>query len=177
LAKALTPAIIQSLAPGVAGCLKVKANGIVMDGNTRAKVLEERGYPLESLPFEPYPRTLETFMNVKSLVLIFSALRADQQVKHLAEWAHAVTIDARDTYIPGVEGIADPVRLRRFNELQHRLLGQLIAVLHQQSSSEYESFLAMVVENAKELHAVALKEKLNAMKSETLSLPPRRRVG
>jgi hypothetical protein len=50
-----TPDIVKSLRPGVAGCLKVKANGIIMDGNTRTKILEERGYALESLPYEPYP--------------------------------------------------------------------------------------------------------------------------
>jgi hypothetical protein len=46
--------IVESLAPGKQKCLKVKANGIIMDGNTRMKVLEERGYPVDTLPFEPY---------------------------------------------------------------------------------------------------------------------------
>ena len=50
-----TEAIVKSLAPGRKECLKVKATGIIMDGNTRIKVLEERGFDLHSLPFEPYP--------------------------------------------------------------------------------------------------------------------------
>ena len=49
-----TPEIIKSLAPGSPHCLKVKLNGIIMDGNTRIKVLEERGFDLESLPLEKY---------------------------------------------------------------------------------------------------------------------------
>ncbi len=30
-------------------------NGIIMDGNTRVKVLEERGFAIDGLPCEPYP--------------------------------------------------------------------------------------------------------------------------
>lgn len=50
-----TPQIVQSLTPPNPKCLKVKSDGIIIDGNTRVKVLEERGYPIDSLPFEPYP--------------------------------------------------------------------------------------------------------------------------
>ena len=50
-----TESIVASLAPAQAAGLKVKSNGIIMDGNTRMKVLEERGYPTETLPFETYP--------------------------------------------------------------------------------------------------------------------------
>ena len=50
-----TQKILQSLSPGKPMSLKVKPNGIIMDGNTRTKVLEERGVDLDSLPFEPYP--------------------------------------------------------------------------------------------------------------------------
>ena len=35
--------------------ITVKADGTVMDGNTRVKVLEERGYDVNELPREPYP--------------------------------------------------------------------------------------------------------------------------
>ena len=46
---------MRSLAPGERESLKVKTDGTVMDGNTRAKVLEERGYDVNGLPREPYP--------------------------------------------------------------------------------------------------------------------------
>jgi hypothetical protein len=49
-----TEKIIESLKPGQPKCLKVKANGIIMDGNTRTKVLEERDWPIDALPYEPY---------------------------------------------------------------------------------------------------------------------------
>ncbi|HVS72463.1 MAG TPA: hypothetical protein VHQ47_14505 [Phycisphaerae bacterium] len=50
-----TEEILKSLAPANAEGLKVKPNGIIMDGNTRIKVLEERRFPIDTLPFEPYP--------------------------------------------------------------------------------------------------------------------------
>jgi hypothetical protein len=46
---------VESLRPGKPECLKVKDDGTVMDGNTRVKVLEERGYNVHDLPREPYP--------------------------------------------------------------------------------------------------------------------------
>jgi hypothetical protein len=46
--------IVKSLAPGNRNSLKVKRNGIIMDGNTRIKVLKERGFAVDALPFEPY---------------------------------------------------------------------------------------------------------------------------
>ena len=46
--------IIDSLQPGQPGSLKVKSDGTVMDGNSRLRVLEERGIDTQSLPREPY---------------------------------------------------------------------------------------------------------------------------
>ena len=39
-----TDEIVRSLRPGSAQALRVKPDGRVMNGNTRIKVLEERGY-------------------------------------------------------------------------------------------------------------------------------------
>ena len=50
-----TAVIVASLVSGAREPLRVKADGTVMDGNTRVKVLEERGYDLDTLPYEPYP--------------------------------------------------------------------------------------------------------------------------
>lgn len=46
-----TEAIVKSLQPGSAeGELTVRSDGMVFEGNTRILVLEERGYPVNSLP-------------------------------------------------------------------------------------------------------------------------------
>lgn len=50
-----TADIVASLAPGQPEGLRVKADGRIMNGNTRIKVLEERGYDVDSLPRDPMP--------------------------------------------------------------------------------------------------------------------------
>jgi hypothetical protein len=50
-----TAAIVQSLQPGLIEALQVKPDGRIMNGNTRIKVLEERGFDINSLPREVLP--------------------------------------------------------------------------------------------------------------------------
>ena len=48
-----TEDIVASLRPGEEEPLRVKPDGRVFQGNTRIKVLEERGYPIHDLPRDP----------------------------------------------------------------------------------------------------------------------------
>jgi hypothetical protein len=50
--KQSTEDIVASLQPGQPEALKVKFDGRIMNGNTRIKVLEERGFDVNSLPRE-----------------------------------------------------------------------------------------------------------------------------
>jgi hypothetical protein len=50
-----TDDIVKSLQPGNAEALKVKPDGRILNGNTRIKVLEERGFDIDSLPREVLP--------------------------------------------------------------------------------------------------------------------------
>lgn len=52
-----TDEIVESLRPrpGNKEELRVKADGRVFQGNTRIKVLEERGYPVNDLPRDELP--------------------------------------------------------------------------------------------------------------------------
>ena len=52
--KQSTSVIVDSLKPGNIDALKVKSDGRIIDGNTRIRVLEERGYDTNSLPREYY---------------------------------------------------------------------------------------------------------------------------
>ena len=50
-----TADIVQSLQRGNVEALQVKPDGRIMNGNTRIKVLEERGFDIHSLPREVLP--------------------------------------------------------------------------------------------------------------------------
>jgi hypothetical protein len=47
-----TADIVKSLQPGGIEALKTKSDGRIINGNTRIKVLEERGFDIKSLPRE-----------------------------------------------------------------------------------------------------------------------------
>jgi hypothetical protein len=53
--KQSTDDIVKSLQPWTPEALKVKPDGRIMNGNTRIKVLEERGIDINSLPREVIP--------------------------------------------------------------------------------------------------------------------------
>src|SRR5439155_118255 len=62
-------------------------------------------------------------------VASFSALGSDGKACFLALLAHELTIVARDTYEVEGDSLSDPSRMRAINEVQHRLLGFLVALL------------------------------------------------
>jgi hypothetical protein len=47
--------IVESLKPGQPEPLIAKADGTIMQGNHRVKILESRGYNVDELPRVPYP--------------------------------------------------------------------------------------------------------------------------
>lgn len=51
-----------------------------------------------------------------------------EKLEFLVQFAHALTILARDTYAVGEEGLINPARLRIINEIQHRVTGGLMAL-------------------------------------------------
>ena len=55
----------------------------------------------------------------------YGKLSHTERIQWLAGLAHELTIYARDTYEIGTEDVCDPKRLRGFNELSHRVIGQL----------------------------------------------------
>ncbi len=44
--------LIDSLKPGQAGALKVRPDGMMIDGHHRIKILRDRGFDVDSLPRE-----------------------------------------------------------------------------------------------------------------------------
>ena len=64
----------------------------------------------------------------QELVARYAAAGRQGQVEFLAWLADRLTVHARDTY-NGDGGVADSTRLRAFNEAQHRVNGQLFAMV------------------------------------------------
>lgn len=48
--------LIDSLKPGQAGSLKVRPDGVIVDGHHRIKILRDRGVDVDSLPREIIPK-------------------------------------------------------------------------------------------------------------------------
>lgn len=67
-------------------------------------------------------------MNVDRAVVTFCKYSAQEKTEFLLLLAHALTVLARETYEPGGDGLTEPSRLRRINEVQHRVLSSLIAL-------------------------------------------------
>lgn len=64
-------------------------------------------------------------MNMTDAQEAYGRLSLARKTAVLAWIMHELTIAARDTYEVGTEEIASGPRLRRFNELQHRLSAQV----------------------------------------------------
>jgi hypothetical protein len=58
----------------------------------------------------------------------FCKYAPQEKIDFLVQFAHALTILARDTYAVGEDGLTNPVRLRIINEIQHRVTGCLMAL-------------------------------------------------
>jgi ParB-like chromosome segregation protein Spo0J len=54
--KLSTQELIDSLKPGQPGSLKVRPDGVVIDGHHRIKILRDRGADVDSLPREVFPK-------------------------------------------------------------------------------------------------------------------------
>ncbi len=69
----------------------------------------------------------------------------------LVKLLYELTTMARDTYTVGGDGLDDPSRMRRFNELIRRVVRQLQEKLASQTGMPDEVFLKMVSEEVEAL--------------------------
>jgi hypothetical protein len=67
-------------------------------------------------------------MNVHHAIESFCTYSPQEQIDFLLRFAHKLTILARDTYAAGEDGLTHPSRMRRINEVQHRVVSFLIAL-------------------------------------------------
>ena len=101
----------------------------------------------------------------------YRALAPKAKLTFPSRLGHAVTVAARDTYVPGTEGVADPERLRQFNEMMHRIFGHQSDLLSGTRDTYPEDvFFQMLVEYAKELK---ISGEIGRM-LDTVPIPPKR---
>ena len=65
---------------------------------------------------------------VHQAIETFCKYSPQEKIDFLVQFAHALTILARDTYAVGEDGLTNPSRLRLMNEIQHRVTGFLMAL-------------------------------------------------
>src|SRR5690242_18271076 len=68
-----------------------------------------------------------------------------QKRTFLLRLAHELTIVARDTYEAGTERVTNAPRLRALNEIQHRILGFLIALTNDDPRRYPDEVLAAIL--------------------------------
>ena len=68
-------------------------------------------------------------MNKNEAIEIFSDLPTNEKADFLAQMAWELTVAARETYEVGTDNLTNPKLMRSINEIQHRLLSQLSAIL------------------------------------------------
>jgi hypothetical protein len=72
-------------------------------------------------------------MNVDEASVVFSSYSLKEQEEFLAHLIYELTILARDCYEPGTDNLSNPQRMRRINELQHRVSAFLWSLLRNDS--------------------------------------------
>ena len=68
-------------------------------------------------------------MTVSEPVTIFLSYSSEEKEEFLAHLMHELSIIARDSYEVGQDGLTNPQRVRRINEVQHRISAFLCALL------------------------------------------------
>lgn len=90
-------------------------------------------------------------MELDSMISIFSSFETEEQVSVLATLAFELTILARDTYAVGSEAVSQSKQLRVYNEMQHKLLGQLCKILsHDKTRYPDDVFFTIISAMAEE---------------------------
>jgi hypothetical protein len=84
-------------------------------------------------------------MTADEAVSRYTSMGTDVQVRFLARFAFELTILARGTYVAGTDEVAEPVRLRVLNEVQHRVVGQLCKLLEGDSARYADEDIARIL--------------------------------
>ena len=84
-------------------------------------------------------------MTVRQAIETFRHYAPREKIAFLVQLTHTFTIIARDTYEVGGEGLTQPARLRRLTEMQHRVLGVVIALMKQETKRYPDEVLIRLI--------------------------------
>lgn len=84
-------------------------------------------------------------MTLDEAITIFSSYSLKEKEEFLVQLMHEVTIVARGSYESGQDGLANPQRMRRVNEVQHRVSAFLLALLRNDSQRYPDDVLVKIV--------------------------------
>jgi len=90
-------------------------------------------------------------MEFDRMISMFSSLETEEKAFVLARLAFEFTVLARDAYIGDSEAVSQPKQLRVYNEMQHKLPGQLCKILfHDKTRYPDDVFFTIISAMAEE---------------------------
>ena len=84
-------------------------------------------------------------MTVDEASAMFSSYSLQEKKEFLAHLMHELTVLARDSYEVGTDNLTNPQRVRRLNEVQHRVSAFLSALLRDNSQRYPDNVLIKII--------------------------------
>jgi len=84
-------------------------------------------------------------MTVAEAIALFSSYSAQEKKEFVAQLIHELTVVARDSYEVGADGLTNPQRVRKINEIQHRLSSFLKHLLRDDPRRYPDDFVVRLV--------------------------------
>jgi hypothetical protein len=107
-------------------------------------------------------------MTVDEAIAVFSSYTLTEKEEFLAGLMHELTIIARDSYEVGQDGLTNPQRVRRVNEVQHRVSAFLWALLRNDLKRYPDDILIKIV--LEHPQDAGLEQQLNAAFAKLVTL-------
>ena len=98
-------------------------------------------------------------MTIDENIALFISYSTDEKKEFIARLMYELTLVARDSYEVGQDGLTNPQRVRRINEVQHRVSAYLLALLRDNPNRFPDDVLVRIV--LEHQHDEVLERQLN----------------
>jgi hypothetical protein len=89
-------------------------------------------------------------MTTDEAIAVFSSCSSEEKKVFVAHLMHELTVVARDSYEVGADGLTNPRRVRKINEIQHRLSSFLRSLLRDDPRRYPDELIVRMVLEASE---------------------------